>query len=153
MNLKQQGVETVLLSRLCLLSTQKRTLGNAANAAARVLRRILVPATEPSRRRRGLRVVFLIDQRTRQVPRFYFHICNGNGFTEDREGKDLSNEEAARNEAILGLRDSGAGELRRGEMNLGSFIEVEDETHRLVMTVNFSDAVRVGNERGQRPRS
>lgn len=84
------------------------------------------------------------------MPRYYFHVCNGSGFTEDEEGKELPDEEAARKEAILGLRDIGAGELRLGEMNLGSFIEVEDEAHRLVMTVNFSDAVRIANERGQR---
>jgi len=84
------------------------------------------------------------------MPRYYFHVCNGSGFTEDEEGKELPDEEAARKEAILGLRDIGAGELRLGEMNLGSFIEVEDEAHRLVMTVNFSDAVRIANERRQR---
>jgi hypothetical protein len=85
------------------------------------------------------------------LPRFYFHICDGSGFTEDEEGQELPDQEAARNEAIRGLRDISAGELRRGEMNLGSFIEVEDQAHRLVMTVDFSDAVRVANARGQRP--
>jgi len=88
-----------------------------------------------------------------KVPRFYFHICNGKGFTEDEQGQELPNEEAARIEAIRGLRDISASELMRGEMNLGSFIEVEDETHRLIMTVDFIDAVRVATERGQRPRS
>jgi hypothetical protein len=85
------------------------------------------------------------------LPRFYFHICDGSGFTEDEEGQELPDQEAARNEAIRGLRDISAGELRRGEMNLGSFIEVEDQAHRLVMTADFSDAVRVANARGQRP--
>ena len=43
----------------------------------------------------------------------------------------------------------GAGEMMRGEMNLGSFIEVEDELHNLVMTVEFGEAVRFSNERGE----
>jgi hypothetical protein len=38
-------------------------------------------------------------------------------------------------------------------MNLGSFIEVEDGAHRLIMTVAFSDAVRLANDRARRPRS
>lgn len=88
-----------------------------------------------------------------QVPRYFLHICNGNGFTEDEQGQELPNADAARNEAIRGLRDISAAELKRGEMNLGSFIEIEDEAGRLIMTVDFHDAVRVANERGQRPSS
>jgi hypothetical protein len=84
------------------------------------------------------------------VPRFYFHICNGNGFTEDTEGQEFPDEAAARREAIRGLRDVSAGEMMLGEMNLGSFIEVEDEDHNLLMTIEFGEAVRISNERGQR---
>lgn len=87
------------------------------------------------------------------MPRYYFHVCNGSGFTEDQKGQELPNQEAARKVAIRGLRDISAGELRRGEMNLGSFIEVEDGAHRLIMTVAFSDAVRLANDRARRPRS
>ena len=85
------------------------------------------------------------------MPRFYFHVCNGNGFTEDPEGQELPDKLAARKEAVRGLRDITAGEMMRGEMNLGSFIEVEDENHNLVMTIEFDEAVRVSNERGRRP--
>jgi hypothetical protein len=85
------------------------------------------------------------------VARFYFHVCNGSGFTEDAEGQELADELAARNEAVRGLRDITAGEMMRGEMNLGSFIEVEDQNHNLVMTIEFDEAVRVSNERGRRP--
>jgi hypothetical protein len=82
------------------------------------------------------------------VPRFYFHLCNGSGFTEDREGLELPDDAAARKEAVRGLRDISAGELMRGEMNLGSFVEVEDENHNLLMTIEFGEAVRVSNKRG-----
>ena len=87
------------------------------------------------------------------MPRYYFHICDDRGFTEDLEGQELPDEQSARTEAIRGLRDIAAGEMKRGEMNLGSFIEVEDDAHRLVMTVDFADAVRLANERGIRPRA
>ena len=82
------------------------------------------------------------------MPRFFLHICNGNGFTEDQEGQDLPDLAAAREAAIKGLRDILAGEMRDGEMNLGSFIEIEDEGHRLLMTVPTDAAINVTNERG-----
>ena len=85
------------------------------------------------------------------MPRFYLHICNGTGFTEDEEGTDLADVEAARRKAIDGLRDIMATEMRRGEINMGSFIEIEDEQHQLVATIPFLEAVRVTAEAGQRP--
>ena len=86
--------------------------------------------------------------RLRRVPRFYFHVCNGSGFTEDKEGTEHRNLVAARSNAIRGLRDIMAAELQRGELNLGSFIEIEDEDHQLVMTVPFAEAVSVTSVRG-----
>ena len=77
------------------------------------------------------------------VPRFYFHGCNGNGFVEDEEGRILASTEAARSEALTGARDIMAGEMMRGEIDLGSFIEVEDETHQLLFTLTFEEAVKV----------
>ena len=86
------------------------------------------------------------------VPRFYFHVCNGSGFTEDDEGSEVADLSEARANAIKGLRDIMASELKRGELNLGSFIEIEDEAHELVMTVPFADAVNVATIKGARPK-
>ena len=36
------------------------------------------------------------------MPLFFFHVCNGNGFVEDEEGRDLPDEAAARAIAIVG---------------------------------------------------
>ena len=85
------------------------------------------------------------------MPRFYLHVCNGNGFTEDEEGAELPNLKAARDQAIDGLRDIMASEMRQGEVNMASFIEVEDENHVLVDTILFLDAVNVRTERSRRP--
>jgi hypothetical protein len=85
------------------------------------------------------------------MPRFYLHVCDGSGFSEDDEGVELAGPDEARRKAIDGLRDIMAGEMRRGEINMGSFIEIEDQEHRLVMTVSFAEAVRVTAEPGQRP--
>jgi hypothetical protein len=78
------------------------------------------------------------------VPRFYFHVCNGSGFTEDEEGTEHPDLAAARVNAIRGLRDIMAGELQGGDLSLGSFVEIEDENHQLVTTVLFDEALKVG---------
>lgn len=90
-------------------------------------------------------------ERFRHVPRFYLHVCNGSGFTEDEEGMEFSDPQYAYREAVRGLRDLMAGELIQGEINLGSFIEIENEKHELIRTVEVADVVRVSNNRGKRP--
>jgi hypothetical protein len=79
------------------------------------------------------------------MPRFYFHICNGHGFIEDEEGVDLPDEPAARRNAVEAARDVMAGDLREGRLDLTSFIEVEDEAHRLLFTLTFAEAVTVNS--------
>ena len=77
------------------------------------------------------------------MPRFYLHVCNGNGFVEDEEGSDLPDASAAREKAIAGARDIMAAEIQLGELDLGSFIEVEDENGNYLFTVTFADAIDV----------
>ncbi len=77
------------------------------------------------------------------MPRFFFHVCNGNGFTEDEEGRDLPDLDSARAEAIKGARSIMAEELQRGHLDLSSFIEIEDEAHNWLLTLTFQDAVRI----------
>lgn len=75
------------------------------------------------------------------MPRFYMHICNGSGFVEDEEGIELRDEPAARERAIEGARDVMAGEVRKGELDLTSFIEVEDEDRKPLFTLTFAEAI------------
>ena len=77
------------------------------------------------------------------MPRFYFHICDGHGFTEDEEGVELPDEAATRKQAVAAARDIMANDLREGELDLTSFIEVEDEAHRLLFTLTFAEVVTV----------
>jgi hypothetical protein len=77
------------------------------------------------------------------VPLYYMHISDGHGFAEDHEGRDLPDDETARKEAMKGARDLMASELREGQLDLSSFIEVEDETHKLLFTVTFAEAVNI----------
>jgi hypothetical protein len=80
------------------------------------------------------------------MPRFFMHVCNGNGFVEDQEGVELADEASARVRAIEAARDVMAGDMRHGELDLTSFIEVEDEAHRLLFTLTFADAVQIKHE-------
>ena len=77
------------------------------------------------------------------MPHFYMHIRNGTHFVEDEEGVELEDQAAAREVAIAGARDVMAGDLRRGELDLTSFIEVEDESGKLLFTLTFAEAVQV----------
>lgn len=83
------------------------------------------------------------------MPLYYFHICNGNGFIEDEEGRELADETEARSAAVAGARDIMAEEMRSGQLNPASFIEVEDSQHRHLFTLTFSEAYTV-NSRGPR---
>jgi hypothetical protein len=67
------------------------------------------------------------------VPRFYFHVCDGNGLTVKE----------ARSAAVTDARSIMAEEMREGRLDLASFIEVEDESHVHLFTVTFEEAVSV----------
>lgn len=86
--------------------------------------------------------------RYERMSRFYLHVCNGDGFTEDEEGRELASVADARKMAIYGLRGIMAEELKIGELNMASFIEIEDEDHELIMTVPFAEAVNVSHKPG-----
>ena len=75
------------------------------------------------------------------MPRFYFHVCNGNGFVEDDKGQELPDLEAARAAAIKAAREIMAADLQRGALDLSSFIEIEDVDRQLVHTLGFEEAV------------
>lgn len=80
------------------------------------------------------------------MPRFYFNLCNGAQFTEDNEGAEHPDFAAARASAVASLRDVMAGDLRTGDLNTASFIEIEDEQRELIETVSFADVVRLRDE-------
>jgi hypothetical protein len=78
---------------------------------------------------------------------YYLHVCNGTGFVEDEEGHELAGDDEARSAAIRSARDLMASEIRDGILNLASFIEVEDESHTLLFTVGFAEALQINTQR------
>ena len=77
------------------------------------------------------------------MPRYYFNIRNGHGFTSDEEGQELSSDTDARAHAILGARSLISADVMKGELDLGGQIEVTDDEEQGVMTIRFRDAVNV----------
>src|SRR5690349_6448773 len=77
------------------------------------------------------------------MPRYYMHVCNGTGFIEDQEGIVLPDASVARDKAIDAAREVMAKDLRGGELDLSSFVEVEDEKKQLLFTIQFIDAVKL----------
>ena len=76
------------------------------------------------------------------MPRYFFHLHN-DVETVDREGMVLPNLGAAKAQAVRAARDVMAGNVRQGRISLGDWIEVEDEQHRQVLAVRFSDCVEI----------
>jgi len=76
------------------------------------------------------------------MPLYYLHVCNGTGFVEDQEGHELPDLAAAQREAVKGLRDILAADLKEGEIKMTSFIEVEDEARTLLITVTAEEVIK-----------
>ena len=77
------------------------------------------------------------------MPRYYFHLRDGEDVLLDPEGRELNHpgavEQMALNEARAIICDDGRG----GRIDLTQRIDVEDEAGNLVHRLPFVDAVEV----------
>jgi hypothetical protein len=85
------------------------------------------------------------------MPHFFFDIHNGNGLTEDEEGRDLADDGAARAEALQGIRSILAEDVRQGRLDLHGRIEVLDDARRPLFVISFGEALRI-EQPGDLPR-
>ena len=76
------------------------------------------------------------------MPRYYFHI-HDDVVARDDEGIELGGPEAARRSAIDGARALICDQAKRGRIDLGHRIEVEDETGARVLVLPFGEAVEI----------
>ncbi len=76
------------------------------------------------------------------MPRYYFHVYDDVEALDD-EGLDRADAEAAVAGAVNAARELAAEEVRRGKLNLGHRIEVEDESGSVIAAVMFRDCVLV----------
>ena len=76
------------------------------------------------------------------MPRFFFHIRDGES-VEDPDGMFLPDARSARLEALRNARDIMAEDVRRGRLQLSSWIEVTDEQGEAIFAVPFSEALEI----------
>ena len=75
------------------------------------------------------------------MPRYFFHVREGNTLHRDSEGQELADAAAARGEAIsTGREILGEKLLHGGELNSRT-IEIADESGRVVDSVNVNDVL------------
>jgi hypothetical protein len=81
--------------------------------------------------------------RSDAMPRFYFHLCDDMD-VPDEEGKELPDLPAARAYAAEHARfELGEIVKREGRITLRDRIHIEDDQHRILETVYFSDVVKI----------
>jgi CRP-like cAMP-binding protein len=86
------------------------------------------------------------------VPRYFFNIRNGNGLTEDEEGRDFPDVRAARAEALKGVRSIVAEEVKEGQLDLAGRLEITDESGASIEDIPFKDALAGGGTGAPLPR-
>ena len=77
------------------------------------------------------------------MARYYLHINNGGGYSEDVEGQELPDLDAARAAAIEGVRSMLSEEARQGQLDLSGKIEIADDGGNILLVVPFCDAVEL----------
>ena len=73
------------------------------------------------------------------MPRYYFHVREGQDLSRDLEGQVLPNVEAARAEAINASREMLGEKLLHGGSLNNRQIEIADETGHVVDTISAKD--------------
>lgn len=78
------------------------------------------------------------------MPRYFFDLCNGNGWMTDEEGALYADPKAMEGEALISARSIIAGDILEGaSINLGHFLAVRDDTGEEIYRLHFRDAVTV----------
>ena len=76
------------------------------------------------------------------MPRYYFHIRDGE-LVCDEHGVIFASDEEARREAIRAARDIMAEQVRQGTLSLSDRIEIADDSGKRIMMIPFAEAVRI----------
>jgi hypothetical protein len=82
------------------------------------------------------------------MPRYHFHVVNGIGETRDDEGMELPDLDAARREALAGIRSILREEILGGSIDFAGEIRITDDQDQHLLEVPFRAAVKVRNLKG-----
>lgn len=80
------------------------------------------------------------------MPRFFFHIRDGDELIEDPDGSVLRDLEAARAEAIAGARAVLAAKVLAGQVIDGQKFEITDESGNVLELIPFRSALILVND-------
>jgi hypothetical protein len=86
------------------------------------------------------------------MPRYFFHVHNGLGLTEDEEGQELPSVEAAMAVGVDSIRSLLSAGVREGELDLHGRLDVVDEAGALLRSIQFEDAIDVRRARPEEGR-
>ena len=78
------------------------------------------------------------------MPRYFFHVDDGQDVTHDDEGIDLPDLDAVREEATESAREIMSQSVLAGGPPNGKKFVVTDEAGIVVLEVAFKDAIRSG---------
>jgi len=87
-----------------------------------------------------------INNGTKAMPRYFFHVREGSVLHRDMEGQELPDAEAARREAISSSREMLSEKLLHGGSLNNRNIEIADETGYVVDVVNSRDILFRGGQ-------
>jgi hypothetical protein len=76
------------------------------------------------------------------MPRFFFHVRDGDVLTEDPDGSEFPDLAVALAEALAAARDVLAEQLKAGANPDGQRFEIHDDAGRMLGAVPFSDALK-----------
>ena len=77
------------------------------------------------------------------MPKYYFHIRDGQDLAPDPEGAEFESLEAARVEAINSARELVAQRILRGDVVDGQAFELTSEDGKVADIVRFKDVMRL----------
>jgi hypothetical protein len=74
---------------------------------------------------------------------YYFNVHSGDHRTEDEDGMDLPDLDAAHREAITRIRSLLSDDAMKGMIDLRGWISVTDTAGKMVISVPFCAAVKI----------
>jgi hypothetical protein len=80
---------------------------------------------------------------THVVPRFYFHIREGENLTLDTDGTELPDMAAVRHEAVNAAKEALIDAIRTDQTLDHQVFEIADERGAIVLRLPFREAVRL----------
>ena len=75
------------------------------------------------------------------MPRFFFHVRDGDSYSPDIEGQELPGLEAARSEALSANREIIGEKLLHGGSLNGRQIQIADESGTVLLTLGTDDVL------------